>query len=291
MIKIHVLMLTAIGVFGFASMGFGGTAEETMRRCLERDDGDTQLVRVKISSCRIARKGRKISCTEKPRSKVLEEVRKDYGERGEDTRQVMIIREPAGEKGIGFLQYDYGEAGRQNDQWMYFSALGKVKRIVPGNDDEPKTGSFFGTELNYEDIEKRRLGDYTYRLLREEPYRKRPCRVVESIPTPQYARISNYSKIWDWIDTVSHIRLKTILFDRKGQRMKQVTRSNIEKVDGIWTWRTQVVDNFKTQRISVFRIESLAYNMEVEDEYLTQRSLTDSAFRERNLARYRSHLD
>ena len=54
-----------------------------------------------------------------------------------------------------FLQYDYENTDKESDQWMYLSALGKVKRIVSGNDDEPKKGSFFGSEFGYEDFKHR----------------------------------------------------------------------------------------------------------------------------------------
>jgi hypothetical protein len=277
-------------IAGDISPGFAESAQETIRKNLQRDDGITEMTRARISSCRIAKKGKKIVCIEKPRTKVLEVVRKDYGARGLDTRQVMIIREPASEQGIGFLQYDYDALGKENDQWMYFSALGKVKRIVSGNEDEPKTGSFFGTELNYEDIEKRRLQDYTYSLLREEVYQNKKCRVIESIPTPKRARKSNYSKIRDWIDTQTYMRLRTVLFDRQGRQVKEITRSKIEKVNGVWAWRTQIVNNLATRRLSIFKLLSMTYNIPVEDDYLTQRALTDSAFRERHLSRYRVHL-
>lgn len=277
--------------FVCVSTCFAQTAQQIMRTNLERDDGRTMMLKVKISSCRTVRKGKTIKCAEKPRTKLLEEVRKDYGAQGKDTKQVMIIRKPASEKGIGFLQFDYGKEGQENDQWMYFSALGKVKRIVPGNEDRPKTGSFFGTELNYEDIEKRSLMNYTYRLLREEAFQDRQCNVIESVSTAEHLRKSNYSKIWDWIDQESNIRLKTVLFDRQGKAIKQITRTGIEIIDGIWTWRKQYVNNLKTRRISIFEVIELAYNFSVNDEYMTQRALTDASFREMHLSNYRKFLN
>lgn len=272
------------------SNSFAETARQIMQKNIERDDGDTMMAQVQISSCRTMRKGGKKVCAERPRTKMLEEVRKQYGKNGLDTRQVVMIREPSGEKGIGFLQYDYGEVGKENDQWMYFSAIGKVKRIIAGKEDEPKTGSFFGTEMNYEDIEKRRLSDYSYELLRKEVYRKRQCSVIESVPTPEYALKSNYSKIWDWIDVENDVRLKTILFDRQGRKIKQVLRLEVKKNNGIWDWRIQIVENLRTHRLTIFKKQKVAYNFEVDDEYLTLRTLTDRSFQENHLKRYRKKM-
>ena len=40
------------------------------------------------------------------------------------------------------------------------------------------------------------------------------------------------------------------------------------------------VNNLETRRISTITLESVALNVEVPDEFLTPRSLTDRAFRE-----------
>ncbi len=118
------------------------SAREIMQKVNERNDGFSHVSKIQLSTCRYAVKNRKLSCIEKPRIKVMESIRKDFGKNEEDTKSVIIIMEPAGEKGIGFLQYDYDDPGKETDQWMYFSALGKVKRIISGNEDEPKSGSF-----------------------------------------------------------------------------------------------------------------------------------------------------
>ena len=131
-------------------------ARVIMQRVLDRDNGFSEVSRTKLATCRYVKKSKRLVCAEAPRVKVFESVRKDFSVAdGEDSKSVMILRKPAGEKGIGFLQYDYEVQGRDSDQWMYLAALGKVKRIIAGSDNEPKTGSFFGSEIGYEDLEAR----------------------------------------------------------------------------------------------------------------------------------------
>lgn len=274
----------------FASPGFAQDAKEIMQKVLDRDDGTTQIFRVKLSSCRYAKKGNRIACAETPRVKVLEQVGKDYGPRGKDIKSVSIMLEPVGERGIGFLQYDYDARDKNTDQWMYLSALGKVKRIVSGSDNEPKTGSFFGSEISYEDLEARYLEDYTYKLLAEETYQERPCWVIETVPAPQRARKSSYSKSWLWIDKERNLMLKSIAFNRQGKKAKRISSSKVEQIDGIWTARQMLVNNLETGRMTVLTLETVAYNMDVQDDFLTQRTLTDRAFRERLLNQYRMFL-
>ncbi len=256
-------------------------ARAIMQRVLDRDNGASEVSRTKLATCRYVKKSQRLVCAEDPRVKVFESVRKDFPVAGgKDSKSVMLIREPAGEQGIGFLQYDYEAQGRDSDQWMYLAALGKVKRIVSGSDDEPQTGSFFGSVIGYEDMEARHLDDYTYKLLKTDTYRKRPCWVIEAKPTPEHARKSNYSRSIQWIDQERLLSLKILLYDRKGQPAKRIISTSVEQIGGIWIARRMHVNNVQTRRRTTMALESVALNVKVADEFLTQRTLTDSAFRE-----------
>ncbi len=282
--------LVIILLLGFLTSIHAETPREIMRRVNDRDNGATQISLIKLSTCRYAVKNRKMGCVEKPRIKVMESVRKDFGENQEDSKSVIIILEPASERGIGFLQFDWDNPHKEADQWMYFSALGKVKRIISGSDDEPKTGSFFGTEITYEDLEARHLDDYTYKLLGEESYQKRSCWVIESTPTLKRARKSNYSKSVNWIDKERFLSLKSVLYNRQGRRVKRITNSSVEKINGIWVMKNMLVNNLGSKRLTTFKLKSTAYNFIVEDQFLTRRTLIDSVFREQKLKKYRSAL-
>jgi len=259
---------------------------EIMRKVLDRDDGTTEVSRIKLSTCSIAKKGQRLVCRSAPRVKVMDMVRKDYGPDEKDHKTVTIIIEPPGEKGISFLQYDYAQRDKETDQWLYLSALGKVKRIVSGNENEPKSGSFFGSELSYEDMEKRHLDDHIYAVLGEERYADRSCWVIETIPTKERARKSNYAKSLDWIDQERHIALKTVLFDRRGKKSKRIYFGKITNIQDVLVPMRIVILNVKTGRRTVMTVEKIALNAAVEDEFLAQRTLTDGAFRESRLRAY-----
>ncbi len=195
-------------------------ALDIMRRVDNREDGKTEISRVKLTSYRYIKKNGKRVPAEKPRVKVMDLIKKDYGPREKDHKTISIMIEPVSERGIGFLQYDYEEVGKDTDQWMYLSAMGKVKRIVSGNDNEPKTGSFFGSEFNYEDMEAYNIDDFTYKILGSESYKKKDCFVIESIPVLRKAEKSNYSRSLLWIDKENDMMLKSVLFNRNGKKSK-----------------------------------------------------------------------
>lgn len=267
------------------------SAKEIARNLFDRDDGISQISLQKLRSCRYAVKDKKRGCAEEPREKIIESVRKDYGEKQKDVKALSIITSPAAERGIGFLQYDYENPDKEADQWMYLSALGKVKRIVSGNDNEPKQGSFFGSEFSYEDMEKPHLEDYTYNLLETVTYREKPCWVLEITPTPEQARKSNYQKSINWIDQERYIRLKTILYDRQGKIIKQLISHDVRNIDGVWLPMILDVDNVQTKRMTTLKIEKTALNIDIQDDFLNLRTLTDSAFREQRLNTYRKFIE
>ncbi len=270
--------------------GQADDARQIIRDVLDRDNGTTEVSRVTLSTCAVLKKDKKIICKSSPRVKVMDMIRKDYGPNGKDHKTVTILLKPAGEKGIGFLQYDYEQKEKETDQWLYLSALGKVKRIVSGNENEPKTGSFFGSELSYEDMEKRHIDDYTYTILGKETYAKRVCTVIESVPVQSRARKSNYSKSLAWVDQSRNIILKTLLYNRQGKKAKRIYYRDIKPVDNILVPHTIVIFNLATHRRTYFTYDKIALNVDVKDEFLTQRTLTDGAFQGMNLKKYQTHF-
>lgn len=266
------------------------SARDIVQRLLDRNDGFSQISQQKLTSCRYKISNKKRACAEKPRIKRIESVRRDYGNTEKDKRSVSILLDPPGERGISFLQYDYEDRNKEADQWMYLSALGKVKRIVSGSEDEPKKGSFFGSEFGYEDLEQRHIDDSTYTLLKEEHYRGRDSWVIEALPTPERARKSNYRKTISWIDKERNILLKSVMHNRQGKREKRFTQGNIKQIDGIWVSMSLTIDNLLTNRMSNFKFEKVAFNQSIENNFLSLRTLNDGAFRESHLKKYRAEL-
>jgi hypothetical protein len=255
------------------------------------ESNSSAIQKMKLTTCKYGKKGRKIVCSEKPRVKVIESVQKDSGPQGKDSKSIAIILEPIGDKGIGMLTYDYDDLDKDADTWLYLSALGKVKRMVSGSDDDDSEGgSFFGTEFSIEDMESTKIDDFTYKLVKKGDYRKRPVWIIESKPTAKKAGKTRYGKTVAWIDRERFITLKVNLYSRYGKPYKQLVLSGIKNIDGVWVATKVSMNNLKTRRITNMKLYSLAFNIDVPDAFLTQRTLTDFAFRERELTKLRKFL-
>lgn len=250
----------------------------------------TQIANVKITTCKYTQNKGVVSCSEKPRIVVADNAKKVQTTDGlYSTRQLSIVREPVSDKGTGLLVYEYGEPGHDNDNWLYLPALGKVNRII-ANDDEG--GSVFGSEFSVESTENpeaRKLHEFTYRVQEEAVYQDRPVWIIEIVPTPEKARKTKYNKVVAWIDKEHFIALKEDLY-RSGSVHKQRTQSDIRNIDGVYVAMKVVMNNRAASRVSQMDKMAMRHNVELDDDYLTQRALTDFAFRERNLAGFRDLL-
>ena len=168
----HRLLWTILlwNVFGVSASAQNLSGLEIMERVedSQRATSDSAFNRMQLSTCRFGIKDNRITCAERPRIKSLESVGKNYGEDGKDTKNVTIVQEPAAERGVGMLSFSYDDTQRDNETWLYLSALGRVKRIASGNsDDDAEPASVFGSEFTTEDTDTGKLEEYEINILDE----------------------------------------------------------------------------------------------------------------------------
>jgi len=257
-----------------------------------RATSNSALSRMQLSTCKFGVRDGKITCAERPRVKSLESVGKGYGPELKDTRSVAILLEPAAERGIGMLSYNYDDGARDNESWLYLSALGRVKRIASGSsDDETEPGSLFGSEFTTEDQDTGKLDEYEINLLEETVEAGREVWKIEMIPNEERARKSRYSRTVLYIDKERFIELKVEMYDQYGKEVKRMIGARVEQMNGIWIARSTTIMNLVTNRLSNMAFLEMHTGIDVPDEFLTQRTLTDAAFRETELEKLRAQID
>jgi outer membrane lipoprotein-sorting protein len=279
-----VLLCLSLSVVGVAQ------AQMTARELVQKMDDnqlqttDSSFNVVQLTTCKYGTKDGKLKCVEKPRIKVLESAQINMGTNNKDSKSIAIIVEPASERGIGMLSYTYDASDKDNETWLYLSALGKVKRIASGSDnEETEPTSMFGSEISTEDQETGKLDDYTYTILQRGTYKGRPVAVIESVPIPQRLQHTRYGKVRTWVDTERFISLKIQMFDKHGNAIKHVSVAQVEKINGIWLARSMTFKNLVSQRLTNMQITAITFGLNIDEGFLTQRALTDQAFRQRHL--------
>jgi hypothetical protein len=246
------------------------------------------VVKTQLSTCKYRLNNSAIACKERPRVTVLEVGEKKYGAENQDSRSIALVIQPVSDKGIGLLTYEYGQAGKENDVLLYLPALSKVRRLVSGSDGNEDGGSFFGTEFFVDDVQLKKPEDFTYTMLREETFEGRPAWVIQATPTERRAKRTSYDKLVLWIDKERLVILKEDLYNRSAKLFKQRLNRDYAEIDNVWIARQQTMNNLLTNRITSIENLSVTYNKAVPDELLTERSLTDFTFREKNLALLRT---
>ncbi len=261
------LMLAAIVSVLFAS--FARAAEpaalppglEIMTRVNARDEGVQVTRSLKMEL--IDRRG-------KTRVRQTVAFRRYFGA---EKRTVLFYLSPTNVKGTGFLTYDYPEADRDDDQWLYLPALRKVRRISASD----RGDYFLGTDLTYEDIKKESkvaLEDYTFTTMGTEQVDGHLTYVVEGLPVNEKtARELGYGRVLWRIDPDIWMSRRTDMWDVNGNPLKTLRNEVIENIQGIWTALRITARNHKTGHATVFTFSDIDYRTPVADSLFEQRAL------------------
>ncbi len=258
----------------------------------QRSTTNSAFNRIQLSSCQFGVRNNQITCTERARVKALESVGVNFGPENKDTRSVTIVLEPPAEKGIGMLSVTYDDSDLDNETWLYLSALGTVKRIASGNsDDDTEPASIFGSEFTTEDQDTGKLDEYTHSLLEDGMEAGREVWIIESIPNEQRARKTRYARTVQYIDKERFVSLRADLYDQHDREIKRLLASRVELVNGVWIARSLTMMNLVSNRLSNMAILEINTGIDVPEDFLSQRTLTDVAFRETELQKLREQIN
>jgi len=206
------------------------------------------------------------------RERIIETWSMIYDEEKNLNQSVMEFKSPATVKGTRFLQIE--QDGRNDDQWIFLPALGRVRRIAASEGN----ASFMGSDFTYDDMKLQSgHGDREHQLLREERTGKFDCYVVES--RSKDGSDSQYAKLISWITKEHFIPVQVEFYDKNdGELLKVLTTDeNIEKIDGIWTVFDTKIENIRENhrtRLTTLRnaegLPFIEYNKTIDPRRFTQ---------------------
>lgn len=259
-------MKTPVAIFLFLLSAYVSAAElpsgdEIARRINARDEGEavSRLLTMELTDA-----------DGKTRIRNTKGFRKYYGK---EKRTVIFYLEPRNIKGTAFLTYDYPQAGKDDDQWLYLPALRKVRRISASD----RGDYFLGTDFTYEDIKlesRVSLDDYARKTLGESEVDGVHCLVLESLPvSADIAEELGYGRIEQCVDDTIWMVRQSKMWDVQGKPLKTVSFRDIRQVQGIWTQHELEVVNHKTGHRTRFVFSDVDYRDGVDDRMFTQHAL------------------
>ena len=185
---------------------------------------------------------------------------KDLGD-GLDARYLEITG-PFNLRDTRYLFYDRND--RRDDQYVYLPFMKRIVRLSDKTRREP----FLGSTFYVNDIVEPAIDDYIYRFVGDDVVQQRNCRLVESLPKDP-AR-ETYSKSVLAIDPLDLVVLRVQLFDKEDQLLKVHTIETLEKIDGYWTPRKQVMHNVQDDERSQLLTIAVEYNAPLGDDIFRQ---------------------
>jgi hypothetical protein len=193
--------------------------------------------------------------------------------KSEDGRSRVLIEfsQPEDLRGAKVLMLERKQPG-DRDMFMYLPELRSVKRIT----NRMVTGSMFGTDFSYEDFEM--IEDYSRnreaRRVADAQLDGGTAWVLESRPEP--GQLSGYTRILEYIDPATCVRLKTDLFEANDRLRKVASsdRQTLRQVSGLHYAPTITMRDLVKQTETELAIEKIEVGVEIPDRVFSQTELT-----------------
>lgn len=178
--------------------------------------------------------------------------------KSEDGKRYSVSKflEPADVRGTVFLQITLD---KNSQQYLYLSSLKKTRRIAGGQ----KRTSFMGSELTYEDLERKDPDNYEHKLLREDDH----VYIVES--TPKKGVETQYSKSIAYVRKTDFFVLKLELFDDKGNIIKVVENVPRQIEQYIIPVNTKV-RNLQNKNETEMIVDDIKVDIPVDSRYFSE---------------------
>jgi hypothetical protein len=235
-------------------------ARAIMEKVDARDDGKT--LKQDMLMILIDKNGKK-------RTRDIKSYGKDFGE---DEHRIMFFKTPADVKNTSFLTYDYDDADKDDDQWLYLPALKKVKRI-PSAD---KSGSFMGSDFSYFDMTDRDLEDYDFKFIKDTKVYGKDAWMIESTPRNQKTiKESGYTKTLAIIRKDNYMVIRAINYMKNGKK-KYLDLKKIHEQKGIWVVDEMTMTTKKGKKMThmtILKFNNIKVNDPLKDDLFATRRL------------------
>ena len=227
------------------------TGRDIIQRVKDRPDGDTRYAEMQLTL--VKKNGDKRE--RKMVSWAMDE--------GRDTKKIMFFTYPGDVKGTGFLTWDYDQAGKEDDKWLYLPAMKKTRRI---SGSSSKTDFFMGTDFTYDDMGGRNVDEDKHTLLREETRDGHKCWVVESVPVDAH---EIYSRKLTWIRQDCDCGVYVEYYDKLNKLHRVLTVQDLQKVEGYWTVMKMEMRNVQSGHSTQITVTGPKYDIKVDKSLFT----------------------
>jgi uncharacterized protein len=182
-----------------------------------------------------------------------------FQQKGRDRRLTRFL-EPADVRGVGFLRL------AEDRMYLYLPAFRRVRRIASSIKNE----DFMGTDFSYEDMSLTSYADdydVTEVTSAEESGGYTLTLKPKDGADVSYARLVLEVSEADWI-------ARTVdFYDSAGERIKTLTSSEVELIDGYWLATRMEMVSWDSGHRTVLELDEVRFDTGLSDDLFTERSL------------------
>jgi hypothetical protein len=158
---------------------------------------------------------------------------------------------------------------RSDDHFLFLPDQGRVRRVT----NVQRTDAFLGSDLWYEDLERRHAEDYEVASLRWDDFKGEAVFVVSAYPTTH----SGYGRVEFIIARSDHLLVKTSFYKGRAERpfktIEAPSRAAVVEKDGHVIPVRLIVSNLQRGTRTEARFERLEVNPEISDHLFTSTAL------------------
>lgn len=207
---------------------------------------------------------------------------KEYG--GGDNglkNAVFVFTAPASVRDTRILQSE--KTNKDDDKWVYQPSLRTTRRLGVGDRSKP----FVGTELTYNDMSTRKVGDDTHEMLSEEEKVTVTSAAYGSVtyttwklketPIKAKARDVEYAYRYVYIDKKTYLPVRYESYDKTGKLLKTMVIEKIDNIKGFEDYvlrRSVNVVNEVTGRTTHVTVKECTFDKKISPAYFTQQFLS-----------------
>ena len=181
-------------------------------------------------------------------------------------RSRVTFEWPPDVKGTRLLTWSHKDGN--DDQWLYLSAIKRVKRISAAD----KSGSFMGSEVAYEDLSSQEPERYNYKWLADVNEAGRDCWQLERVPV---SKSSGYARQVLYLDKEWNQPIRIDYYDRKNDLLKTSRYSVHQKFGNMWRVGKIEVSNMQTKKKTVLAWAERQFGVKIDSTLFEPSSLED----------------
>ena len=158
--------------------------------------------------------------------------------------------------------------GHPNDTFLFLPLLDRVRRVSGAQ----RSDSFMGTDLSYEDLERRRVEDFTDLRVERGHHRNEPVAVVSARPR----RSGGYDRTEFVVALPDAALLETRYFSRSSEKPFKIVRfprGALHEEAGASVPTSILVENFRKNTETEVTVDDLEINPELDDRLFTTDAL------------------